>query len=914
MTIPDFAALDPAGLEARLREAGPGRLTVLTPNRRLAQSLEAGFDAARAAEGLASWAAADILPFDDWIARLHEDSALDDSRPAPLRLSEDQEAFAWEEIVAGDREARVLVGAAALAREARSAWSLACDWDLDGALAAWEAGPDAQAFARWSQVWRRRLEREGWIDGAGLVSRAARLLTGGIAGLPATIVAHGFDILTPAQRRVLQAARQAGVEVLCGAPGAGEPARLARLALASPREEIETAARWARARLAAAPATGPGRIGVVVPQLAERRGVVERVFARAVGDESLFEVTLGEPLADRPLVDFALGWLEFAVRPVALDRAGRLLRSPFLGGAERELDARARLDAALRREGPPLIDLDGLRAFLANRPEARPLPACPEFARRLEAVAALPRPARMAAPHDWAQAFAARLAAAGFPGERTLDSGEFQTLRKWNEALGRLGALGLVTRHLDGSAALRQLRQVASATLFQPQSGGAPVQVLGVLESAGLAFDALWVSGLTDDAWPQAPRPHPLLPVALQRRAGIPQSSAELSLALDRRITAGWARAAPEVVFSHAEADADRALAPSALLLQVPLSSVAALGIGPVRARREALFAAGRAASAWERVDEAAAPPADPRSVRGGTAILADQAACPFRAFARHRLGAQPLASPEPGLDAADRGTLLHALMSRLWRDIGSHARLVALEPEALARLVSEAARVAVARVRADRPGRLEGPLADLERERLERLAFEWLDVDRARPPFEVVRREERVEIEAGPLRLSGRVDRMDRLAAGGLAVIDYKSGSPAIAGWLGERPEDPQLPLYALAAGDEVAAVAFARLKAGELGFLGLAKDEGLLPGTQAVADHRAARRFASSWSELVAQWRTATDALAVRFALGEAPVDPKRGLATCRHCELQPLCRVHERLGALAAEDAPPDPEDEE
>jgi hypothetical protein len=64
----------------------------------------------------------------------------------------------------------------------------------------------------------------------------------------------------------------------------------------------------------------------VVPQLRERRGLIERIFARTLGDERLFDLSLGEPLTDRPLVDFALGWLEFASRPVELARVGRLLR------------------------------------------------------------------------------------------------------------------------------------------------------------------------------------------------------------------------------------------------------------------------------------------------------------------------------------------------------------------------------------------------------------------------------------------------------------------------------------------------------------------------------------------------------------------------------------------------------------
>ena len=913
MILPDFPPLEPADLPARLRGAAAGELVVLTPNRRLAQALESGYDAGRAAEGLESWPAADILPIDDWVRRLHEESALDDGDAAPLLLSEDQEALGWEEIVSADPAAAVLVGTAALAREARAAWALAHDWDLEGALGAWEASVDSQAFARWAGAWQRRLDREGWIDAAALVTRAARLLAGGRVNRPSTLVAHAFDILTPAQRRLLQAARAAGIDVVASSAPDADGA-MAKIALPSPREELELAARWARARLAAAPATGPGRLGIVVPQLRERRGLVERIFARTLVDERLFDLSLGEPLADRPLVDFALGWIEFANRPVELARVGRLLRSPFLGGAERELDARARLDAALRREGPPLLDLAGLRAFLARAPERRPLPSCPELDRRLEAVASLPRTPRSAAPHDWAQDFAAKLAAAGFPGERSLDSREFQTLEKWREALGRLGALGLVAGRLDGRDALRLLRQIAAGTLFQPEAGAAPVRILGVLESAGLPFDALWVSGLTDDAWPQAPRPHPLLPVALQRRAGIPQSSADLSLALDRRITEGWSRAAGEVVFSFAVADADRALAPSTLIAGIPPLAPESLGLTPVPTRRLALFAAGRDPLAWEFLRDEPAHAVDPAGVRGGTSILADQAACPFRAFARHRLGAEPLESPEPGLDAADRGTLLHALMSRLWRDIGSHARLVAMPAEALATVVDNAARIAVARVRADRPGRLDGPLADLERERLVRVAFEWLAVDRDRPPFDVVLREDRVEMAVGPLTIAGRVDRIDRLASGSLAVIDYKSGSPRVAGWIGDRPDDPQLPLYALAADGDVAAVAFARLKAGEFGFAGLAREEGLIPGVPSVQGHRGAARVAASWEELLAQWRAATDDLARRFARGESAVDPKRGLASCRHCGLHPLCRVHERLGALAPEDGTGVAEDEE
>lgn len=169
-----------------------------------------------------------------------------------------------------------------------------------------------------------------------------------------------------------------------------------------------------------------------------------------------------------------------------------------------------------------------------------------------------------------------------------------------------------------------------------------------------------------------------------------------------------------------------------------------------------------------------------------------------------------------------------------------------------------------------------------------------------------MVLREDELAIEAGGLAFRGRVDRMDRLASGGLAVIDYKTGSPGVSGWLGERPDDPQLPLYALAAGEEVRAVAFACLRKGRHGFLGLAREEGLLPGVGTVDKHRTGGKLHASWDELLEAWRQATARLAEEFAAGEARVDPKKRFASCTWCDLATLCRVDGEAGAADADEA--------
>ena len=76
---------------------------------------------------------------------------------------------------------------------------------------------------------------------------------------------------------------------------------------------------------------------------------------------------------------------------------------------------------------------------------------------------------------------------------------------------------------------------------------------------------------------------------------------------------------------------------------------------------------------------------------------------------------------------------------------------------------------------------------------------------------------------------------------------------------------------------------------------FLGLSAAKGAIPGLKP----------ALSWEDLMAKWKATLEELAEDFAAGDARVDPRDGLATCRHCDQQPFCRVHERLSALGGED---------
>jgi hypothetical protein len=212
--------------------------------------------------------------------------------------------------------------------------------------------------------------------------------------------------------------------------------------------------------------------------------------------------------------------------------------------------------------------------------------------------------------------------------------------------------------------------------------------------------------------------------------------------------------------------------------------------------------------------------------------------------------------------------------------------------------------RSTVKRVLADearrRPHTLRGRLLAMEQKRLESLAGAWLDIEAGRTPFEVEAEHSESRTVAG-LPVTLRPDRIDRLDDGQLFLVDYKTGQCNPKDWFGERPDEPQLPVYALAMDDigdrRVAGLAFGVLRPGELGFRGLGAGDVLAPGVDSVRSSKLhGAREAQDWDAHKTLWRQRLTKLARAYLEGDARVDPKIPGTTCRYCGLQVLCRIHD------------------
>ena len=848
---------------------------------------------------MTAWETADILPFDALVQRLWEDALYSDlAAGVPVLLSAAQEQMLWEEAIHAARHELPLFSAAPAAKRCRQAWQLAHAWRLP-LSASGVPNEDARAFLDWASRYERATRERRQTETARLPDDVTPHLGHAALRKPATLVLFGVDIVTPQMREFLACLAAQGCEVVEGRPPATR-AQVKRVELIDSKEEIEVAARWARSRLEAIHSQGRGRIGVVVPDLASSRGRVQRVFANVMRPDHLvageattlpFNVSLGAALVEHPMIADALLVIDLAVHEAEFEHASRVIRSNFIAGAEAEMEPRARLDAWLRKRCAPGVSLD----LLARLCDASKAPRAPLLLDRIKRLAEFRKASLFGTKvaSEWAKAFSEALRIVGFPGERTLDSAEHQTLGKWHDLLAEFATLERVTGKMGFSAARERLRGMAREAIFQPEARDVPIQVMGILESAGQEFDHLWVMGLTDEAWPLPARPDPFIAIRAQREAGIPQADPVTSLELDRRITQGWLTCAGEVVVSHPRMKDESELAPSPLIASVALSCVEDLAVERYATLREVI----RAAGVVEKVQDGEAPAVDAIMRSGGTGLFKDQAACPFRAFARRRLESEPLETPRPGLDLRDRGNLVHEMMRAVWTGLGTHERLIATSDAALGEILGACADEAIALMRRKRSDALTGRYAKLERERLVRLAREWLEEDRRRDAFEVVAMEEKHPVTFGGITVEAKLDRMDQLAAG-RAIIDYKTGACKTSDWMGKRPDEPQLPMYALGGGEDIAAVAFAVVRTGEARYKGISRVPNLIKGVCTLDKDRTGKRlYPGGWEGLVEGWRAELDAIGRGFAQGDARVDPKRLPATCENCTQHMFCRIAEK-----------------
>ena len=887
---------------------------ILCATARLAQTLRSEAPATAQV-----WQTTPALTLNQWLAQLADEAQLSGLANLPQVLDPFAERLLWEQVIgaamsAGDSPLFDIQGMAASAVEAHA---LMRQWDLK--LPSSEVSDETRLFLNWQSEFLRRCQAGQWIDLLGQQISVIELIHCGQLPIPGQILFAGFDRDTPLESRLKAALQQRGVEI--GDLPTGHNVvteHLQVLAYPDLQAECQAVAEWAGKQLATDPTL---TLGVVIPDLAGARDQLafalenrlHSALIRPADAEAArsFNLSLGRPLAEQTIAQTALELLSLAGGgKLEQGRIAALLNSPCWSAALTEADGRARLDTAMRSDLPYFTRIPALLR-LGVRLAEQGSDFCPQTLAHLAALqsAAEATGSRRRSAAEWATHFREWLKLAGWPGERVLSSHEFQARRAFLETLDSLAALDGVLGPVAPQEAWRRLSQLCRQRVFQPETKGKPaIQVLGTLESAGLSFDALWVMGVSDEVWPPAPRPNPLLPAELLRREQVAKSSAEVELDFARRVQRRLLRAAPKITFSYAQADGARLLRPSPLLAGMKS------GIAELHPPSALAWKMASTATPLEAIADAVAPAvAEGEKVSGGTWLLRAQAICPAWGYFQFRLGAEAMEEAIEGLDPRARGTLVHGALEAFWRMAVDSQTLHAYSESVLQEAIAEAVAQAITDFEQQRHLTLPVRFRQLEAGRLERLLATWLALEKQRPePFEVVACEQEAVVEIEKIRVRMFVDRIDLLDDGRRVIIDYKTGATIdTKNWASERITEPQLPIYAsVAASEPVAAVVFAKVLADKPAFSGIAEQGDLLPGVRALGDPKEKRfdpeRF-PDWAAVIEHWHERLHAVAreVREGVAGVMVADENALV---YCPVLPLLRLAERERLLAQQGTQP------
>ncbi len=638
--------------------------------------------------------------------------------------------------------------------------------------------------------------------------------------------APGFDFAPAAARRRLVAEAMRPAETSdqwAGLAGldAAALAGLGRIDCPTSHEEAGVIALILREALEG----GDGRTAALVTP---DRDLARRVAAELGRWQVEIDDSAGVPLADTPPGAFLRltgRAVAEAAAPVPLLAA---LKHPLATGglAPGVFRSRVRaLERALLRGPRPAPGFAALADGLERRQEAVPA----ALVAWTEELAALARPfeaAMTGSPRPLSEllglhvAFAEALSAGETSaGADALWAGEAGAAAA--AFVADLAAAGDVIGALPGRRYPALLEQLMAGRVVRPRYGTHPrLAILGPMEARLQSFDTVVLGGLNEGTWPAEVEADPWMSRPMRAAFGLPLPERRIGLAAH---DFQQATAAPRVVLTRAERVEGTPTVPSRWLTRLE-NVVRAAGL------EDAWPDPGPWLSWWRRLDAGAGPPraAVPPAPRPPVAARPRRLSVtqietwmrdPYAIYARHILGLKALDPIDAAPDAAAYGTLIHRALDRF---VAAHPT-GPLPPNALSRLL-------VAGEAAFGPALGQPGVWAFWWPRFERIArwFVAEEVARRAAIAEAIS-ERRGELSfaapGGPFILSAVADRIERMADGTLAIIDYKTGTPpskkeVAAGFA------PQLPLEAAIAraggfrdlpGAVVSALAYWRLAGGE-------------------------------------------------------------------------------------------------
>jgi len=453
-----------------------------------------------------------------------------------------------------------------------------------------------------------------------------------------------------------------------------------------------------------------------------------------------------------------------------------------------------RLEIAALRGPRPAPGFTGLRARLGEVGAARDLFA---FVASVEAALAPLVEAHAAREAGLGALVAAHVAAAEALARSAHEAG---AERLWREPAGEAAAK-MVNELLDATSSFEPLAGRDYPALFEslligpvvrPPYGHPRLFIWGLLEARLQHADRLVLGGLNEGTWPREAQPDPWLSRPMRRSFGLPAPERRIGIAAHDFAQALGAR---EVFLTRAARGEGTPTVPSRWLLRLD----AVLSKGNLDVRLRSSYRAhdwAKLIDQAERIETREPAPRPPLGVRPRRLSVTEIETWrrdPYAIYAKHVLRLRALKPLDEHPGPAAQGIIIHKALDRFLQAFSGP-----LPTDAEERLIAFG--------RETFGAALDRPFVR---------AFWWPRFERIAHWFVAMERERRARIvastaectghhvfpaAAGPFELTARADRIDRRTDGGLAILDFKTGTLPGRAEI-EQGFAPQLPLEAVIA-----------------------------------------------------------------------------------------------------------------
>lgn len=897
---------------------------ILTPNHRISSAILDSYSQTLTSN---SWKTPAVKAIDIWIKQQWR--LLANLGIAPCCefqiLENTEELLIWSAVIEQSLQNHPLLNPDETAAQASRAYQDLRQWSLDEStcnLQRYLTIPDVAVFAHWQKKFQQQCSDHQFVSLVDATKVLIQLFNSAAIKLPAQLVLVNFYQPPPLYQSLFEALRgRTELSTFHGDKHTESKTKI-RYEFPDAQSEINFCANWIEKTIAQHPNC---HIGIISNQDNAGKLELERRYRDLRSPESLISLN-GEPppfnysTTNKKLID--LGFINDAFLVLNLNSEQqnsedvcRLLQSPFLLAHEEEIEARLQMELFMRRHMSTQCSGSDLSRLMNSQHKLYFSPQLAQAMLRSRTDFRAIKETNTA--REWGKLFQQQLTNFGWPG-KNLSPQEHSQLKEWELLLEQFSHASKILGKLRFPAALAKLRslcQQKSENRFS--NSNKQISICSPAEATGLNFTHTYFLACDDQSWPGPARPSPFLPHILQRDLQLPHSNSELQYQLCcEQFTIVCNSTSDSIIASHYNSDGDQALRASSLILGFPAGTIDEETVNSeipgVNRYGAAVLAttSGSSNALLSTSDKQPVALKDLELPTGGHSIITNQSNCPFKAFATHRLHAQPLEEFRNGLSSMARGIAMHTALETLYSSINSSKQLKALSEQQQQQLLQDASKQAIDYL-SNRHAEIMTPrFKEIEQQRIQALLLAFLQKEIERADFTVIAREQKQHWQlpateaTGALQLNLQIDRIDQLEDGSLALIDYKTGKHGYSNrdWLQDRPEDMQLPVYycASTAAEEadISAISIAHVNVEKVDYSGISRGDGF---HKSIKPFNADGKLDIDWPQLTSSWQQKVTMLATEFANGNARVAPTDIIKSCQYCGLHSLCRIRELSATL-------------